>query len=150
MTSFHTPEEVLTAKDVDDGWSLIVYASQRIGCPRPIGHKKRGMAIKRIKEEREAQRWAWADLAAAVDYMKHRGIKAKSIDFVFYHVEDARKNGFRPRVASSSEGLMDAVAQAVYVETDQQWVRRLLSAKGNALRKVYEAWEAERKPLYEA
>lgn len=108
------------------------------------------MAIKRIKEERELQRWAWADLAAAVDYMKHRGIKAKSIDFVFYHVDEARRNGFRPRAATTSaEELQEAVAQAIYMEEDQQWVRRLLSAKGNALRKVYDLWEAERRPMLE-
>lgn len=147
MTSFQAPEEVLEAGDVDEPWKAIVYASQRIGCPRPIGYKRRSLMLKRIEEEMEIQRWSYRHLTAAVDYMKHRGIKARSFDYVFYHVEKARQNGFMPRRDTNNfDELHESVQQAVYLETDPTWQRKLLAARGTSLRKVYSMWEEQRLP----
>lgn len=143
-------EEFLRANDVKSPKDLLAYAGQQIGCPKPIGNKARGMLFGRIKDELEAQGWSIRHLVSAVDYMKSRGIKARSFDFVFYHVEPAIKSGFMPRSASNSlDGLKEAVAQAVYLETDDDWTRRLLLARGSALAKVYGQWETERLPVLE-
>lgn len=143
-------EEFLRAKDVTSAPTVLNYAAQQIGCPKPVGNKSRGMLYRRIKDELEAQRWTYRHLTSAVDFMKSRGIRARSFDFVFYHVEPAIKSGFMPRPASNSlEGLKEAVTRAVYVETDEAWTRRLLLARGSDLPKVYRLWEQERKPLLE-
>lgn len=150
MTQFEQPEEALRANDVADPWAAILYASQQIGCPRPIGHKRRGLMFRRIHEEMELQRWSWRHLTAAVDYMKHRGIKARSFDYIFYHVDDALKNGFMPRaVTTTADDLNDAVAQAIHIETDDAWIRKLLLARGSSLRTVYDMWRSERGALLE-
>jgi hypothetical protein len=82
--------------------------------------------------------------------MKKRGIKPRSFDFVYYHVEEAGKAGFLPRTAITSvEELQEAVSDAVYLETDDDWVRRLLSARGSSLTKVYAMWQEERGTLLE-
>lgn len=140
----------LRANDVDDNVSVVRYAQQSIGCPIPVGNKKRGLLYKRIKEELAEQRWTYRHLVAAIDYMKSRGIKARSFDYIFYHVVPAIQNGFMPRPAvSSDDELKQAVTHAVYLETDEDWTRRLLSARGTALQKVYEQWQSERLPLLE-
>lgn len=139
---------LIRASEVDSTVLVVQYAAQEIGCPIPVGHKRRGVLFGQIKDEMEAQRWTWKHLTAAVDYMKSRGIRARSFNYVFYHVEPAIHEGFMPRPAASShEGLNDAVARAVYMETDESWTRRLLSARGNAKFKVYQLWENERLPL---
>jgi hypothetical protein len=126
------------------------YAAQEIGCPIPVGHKRRSVLYRQIKEEMEAQHWNWGHLTAAIDYMKSRGIRARSFVFVFYHVEPAIHEGFMPRPSTSSvEDLDDAVARAVYMETDDDWTRRLLAARGTAKLKLYQLWETERLPQLE-
>jgi len=106
--------------------------------------------FRRITEELDAQQWTLRHLVAAIDYMKTRGIKARGFGFVFYHVEPSIQAGFMPRpAASSTESLQEAVSTAIYIETDEEWKRRLLSARGSSLLKVYQAWEQERQPLLE-
>jgi hypothetical protein len=145
-----TLEGLLRASQVDSSIMALRYAAQEIGCPIPIGHKARGALLRRILDEMEVQRWEWTHLTAAIDYMKSRGIRPRSFAYVFYHVEPAVHEGFMPRPAiSSHEGLNDAVARAVYIETDEGWARRLSAARGNAKLKVYRLWEKERLPLLE-
>jgi hypothetical protein len=96
------------------------------------------------------QGWSVRHLVSAIDFMKSRGIKARSFDFVFYHVEPAIQAGFMPRPASTSrEALEEAVSRAIYLENDEEWKRRLLSARGSSLHKVYQSWEQERLPVLE-
>ena len=150
MISSVQPEEFLRAKDVQSPRQLLDYAAQQLGCPKPIGHAARGSVLRRIKDEMNHQRWTWRHLTGAIDFMKQRGIKPRSFDFVYYHVEPAGKAGFLPRTAITSvEALQEAVSEAVYLETDDEWVRRLLSARGSALTKVYSMWEEERGMLLE-
>lgn len=144
------PDRFIQASEVTSTPIAVWYAAQEIGCPIPVGNKRRGTLYRQIKEEMEAQRWTWRHLTAAIDYMKSRGIRPRSFAYVFYHVDPAIREGFMPRPAvSSHEDLSDAVARAVYMETDEDWTRRLLAARGNAQRKVYAMWEKERLPLLE-
>ncbi len=144
------PEEFLRANDVQSSQQVLDYAAQQLGCPKPIGHAARGSALRRIKDEMNHQRWTWRHLTGAIDFMKKRGIKPRSFDFVYYHVEEAGKAGFLPRTAITSvEELQEAVSDAVYLETDDDWVRRLLSARGSSLTKVYAMWQEERGTLLE-
>lgn len=141
---------LLHAKDVDSTVMVVDYAAQEIGCPIPIGNKARATLYRRIKEEMAAQRWGWKHLTAAIDYMKSRGIRPRSFAFVFYHVDPALDEGFMPRPAASSQEALDkAVARAAYLETDDEWTRRLLAARGNARLKVLRLWEEQRQPLIE-
>lgn len=142
------PEEFLRANDVRTPTEVMQYASQQIGCPKPIGNKARGIMLGRIKEELREQQWTIRHLVAAIDFMKSRGIRARGFGFVFYHVEPSIQAGFMPRPATSSlESLHEAVSTAIYLETDEEWKRRLLSARGSSLLKVYQTWEQERQPL---
>lgn len=146
----YKPEEFLRANEVSSPREILQYAGQQIGCPKPIGHKKRGMLYKRIKEELQEQRWTYRHLTSAIDFMKKRGIKAKSFDYIFYHVEPAIQAGFMPRAATDNhDALQEAVARAVYLETDEDWTRRLLAARGSSLARVYQMWVKERQPLLE-
>jgi hypothetical protein len=144
------PEGRITPEQVDTNPLVVWYAAQEIGCPIPVGHKKRGVLYRRIKEELEAQRWGYRHLVAAINFMKSRGIKPRTFDYIFYHVEPAIHAGFMPRPAvTGDDELKQAVAHAVYLETDEDWTRRLLSARGSALAKVYEMWQEERLPVLE-
>lgn len=133
-------------QDVSTIMDAILYSQQRIGSPIPIGVKRRSLVVKRISEELEVQRWGVEHLVAAVDFMKSSGIRAKSFDYVLYHVEPAVKSGHLPREQISTwDGLASQVAEAIAVEDDDEWVRRLCSAQGKALLRVYQLWEMERK-----
>lgn len=141
------PEGRITPESVSTNPLVVWYAAQEIGCPIPVGYKKRAVLYRRISDELAAQGWQMKHLVAAIKYMKSRGIKPKSFDFIFYHVEPAIQNGFMPRSAATRDDeLKQAVSEAVYLETDEDWTRRLLSARGTALAKVYELWEEERLP----
>lgn len=139
--------DMITRSDVKSSLDLLKYSQQVLGTQMPIGAKRRSMACERINLEKSAQRWTNEHLLAAIDYMKARGIQAHSFDFVFYHVEAAIKEGFMPRRPTRWEDLEAAVAEAVALETDDGWVRKLCMARGVALQKVYEKWALERKPV---
>ncbi len=140
-------DDLLQKKDVSNTLELITFAQQRIGTQIPIGVKKRGASIARIKDEMEIQHWTLQHLIAAVEFMKARGIRAHSFDYVFYHVEPAIKAGFMPRPAPTTwDTLEAAVADAVFIEDDPSWTRKLCLARGVALQTVYEQWREERMP----
>lgn len=142
------PVEFLRASDVSTPQDVMEYASQQIGCGMPIGVKARGVAQRRIREEMEAQKWSFAHLIAAIDYMKSKAIRPRSIDFIFYHVDTAIRNGYLRRPVSTMDGLSQAVTEAVYLETDPDWTRRLLAARGAALQLVYNQWVSERGSIF--
>jgi hypothetical protein len=144
------PEGRITPESVSTNPLLVWYAAQELGCPIPVGYKKRAVLYRRITDELAAQGWTHKHLIAAIKYMKSRGIKPRSFDYIFYHVDPAIQNGFMPRPAvNSDDELKQAVSHAVYLETDEDWTRRLLSARGTSLAKVYELWQEERQPLLE-
>ncbi|MBE0635964.1 hypothetical protein IH601_08215 [Candidatus Bipolaricaulota bacterium] len=140
--TYQNMHEFLRPADVVDAATFMEYAAQQLGVQKPIGVKARGIALKRIKEELAEQHWSYAHLVAAVRYMKDRGIQARRPDYVFYHVQDAVKSGFMPRATASTwDQLHKQVAEAIAVESDESWQRRLLMAKGKALQSVYAQWE---------
>lgn len=144
-------DDLIQKKDISNTLELLTYSQQRIGTPIPIGAKSRGVALARIKDEMEVQRWTLHHLVAAIEYMKSRGIKARSFDYVFYHVDPAIKNGFMPRTAPTTwDTLEAAVADAVFIEDDPSWIRKLCLARGAALQNVYEQWREERMPSQSA
>lgn len=138
-------DEFLQRRDVQKPLDLLTYSQQQIGTPIPIGPKQRSLAVKRLEEEMEAQRWTIDHLVAAIDYMKARGINARSFAFTFYHVEPAVKGGYMPRQHTNTwDELGAAVSEAVELEDDSTWVRRLCMARGAALQHVYDQWVRER------
>ena len=139
--------DMIQRSDVKSSLDLLKYGQQVLGTRMPIGSKRRSVACDRINLEMSVQRWTTEHLLAAVDYMKSRGIQATSFDFVFYHVEAAIKEGFMPRRPTKWDDLEAAVAEAVALETDEGWTRKLSMARGVALQKVYERWSLERKPV---
>lgn len=113
------------------------YASQKLGCEVPVGGKARGVWYKRLLDEMEAQGWTWGDLLRAIDHVKDQKIKVRKIDGIFYYVNKSK----RPVEASPIDAQ---VAQAIRLETDEGWKRRLSLATGKQLERVYSEWLRER------
>ena len=145
MTSRGHMYEFIRRSDVKSTLDLLTYSQQRLGTQMPITPKRRGLACARIKEEMQAQRWSHEHLLAAIDYMKSKGIQARTFDYVFYHVDAAVRAGFLPRRPTKWDDLEAGVAEAVALETDDDWIRKLCMARGVALQRVYETWCSERK-----
>lgn len=129
----------VAGSDVNSPTTFIRYASEQLGFPVPVGPKARGMFFKRLSEEMEFQGWTWAHLVAAVRYMKAHRIFPRSYDYIFHHVRNA--TGF---IEVDDEDFQQRVAEALYRETDEAWVRKLSLARGEAQRLVYKNWEEQR------
>ena len=115
------------------------YAHRLLGVEIPVARFRTGW-YKRLKEEMQAQGWDWDDMAKAVRYMKAHNIHAKRMDYILYHVQKART--WVEEVDSWE--LQGKVADALKVETDEIWRRRLALARGPALAKIYGQWVEER------
>lgn len=141
-------EQLMRPAEVDTTAKAIEYIAQQLGVQKPIGVKARSIANKRFEDEMSEQRWTFDHLVATVRYMKDRGIHARRPDYVFYHVADAVKNNYLPRrkTISTWDELHQKVIEAVELESNPSWERRLLLAKGDALQKVYAEWVEKRLP----
>lgn len=133
--------ERVRAADVDGPLKLTRYARERLGVEIPIGGA-RGKWYGRLKEEMEVQGWTWSDLTQAIDFCVAQGVQVRALDGIFYYVGKTSKKVI-PR-----DPIERRVAQALVVETDETWVRRLSLASGVALERVYANWVSEREKVH--
>lgn len=117
--------------------SFTRYCRDRLGLTIPIGGSARGQWYSMIEEEMEVQGWSWDDLYNAVDYVAEEGKVLRSMRGILYFVDEAR----RERSMSHTTDLHVKVAEALAVEEDSYWRRRLSLAKGETLARVYEEWK---------
>jgi len=125
-----------------------LYVRQQLGVELPIGKRLRSLWYQRLNTEREMQGWSWNDLTATVAFLSnHPEIEIRRIDGLFYYVKEARRYGYM--VPSSKEELRTKVAEAMAIEEDEHWVRRLSLATGTAMAKVYQQWLQKERMAHE-
>jgi hypothetical protein len=116
------------------------YAQQEIGVDLPLGNGRRQGWHKYCKEELEAQGWQVQDLVSAVQYIKRFHKECRTPHGILWYVKDARDWAKNTSAMESSENLHAKVAEAIELEDDEGWVRRLSLAQGRALQMVYDNW----------
>lgn len=121
---------------VDGAVSFTRYCRERLGVTIPVGPKTRGEWYGFLKEEMEAQGWDWGQLQRAVDYIVEHGETVRTIKGVLWFVEEA----LRAAPAENLDEVRVKAAEALAVETDEYWRRRLSLATGKALERVYGEW----------
>lgn len=134
---------LLRSAEVNSPTTLLHFYRQELGGELPIGLKQRGLMFKRLSEEMAWQGWDYPELVAAIKFMKNRHVKARSFDMVYHHVRQAVAAGYTGENRITDLELLQA--EALLVEQDEGWVRRLSLAKGEALRLVLDRWQEERR-----
>ena len=135
--SYETGRDALDPREVTGAQAFTRYAAAMLGCEVPVGGSYRGTWYSKLKEEMEVQGWSWDDLVLTVKYLNRRGITIRKIMGVLYFVQEAQKEGQRKEITD----LHLKVGEAMSVETDETWRRRLSLAKGKSLELVYREWE---------
>lgn len=121
---------------VDSPLSFTRYCRNRLGVTIPVGGSARGEWYAFLAEEMEFQGWDWDDLQRAVDYIAEQGKAVRTVKGVLWFVEDALKK----TTVEKQDDLQVKVAEALAVEEDEYWRRRLSLAQGKALKRVYDEW----------
>ena len=85
-------------------------------------------------------------LVRLTQFCKNKGYgrKMRTVDSVPLFYEQAQEAGWFNEEQRDDSDLQCRIDSALYVETDEGWIRRLLSARGEARRLVIEMWEQER------
>ena len=138
--SYVTGEKV-SASDVKSSSMFTRYLHQELGVDVPVGGSGRGAWYGRLQSEMEAQGWSWADLVGAVQYLKARKSRLGVMDGLFYYVSTSQDRGYGD---DPYDDVRSKVSEALHLETDERWIRKLSLAQGKALVEVYRQWEDER------
>lgn len=112
------------------------YAKAKLGCEIP----DRSLWFFRLSEKMETKGWTWNDMIATVDFLQSRSVMIEEIVSLLFYVEEAKQWSEMLNV----HDLQGKVAEAMSVERDEQWLRRLSLAHGKALERVYREWKKER------
>jgi hypothetical protein len=85
-------------------------------------------------------------LVRLTEFCKGRnfGRAMKTVDAVPMFYEQAVEAGWFREDDRSDADLQQKIDTALYLETDEEWKRKLISARGEARRIVYENWEKHR------
>jgi hypothetical protein len=136
--------ERLTPELVTNVPSFTSYAQQELGLSLPLGNGRRQAWSKYCKDEMSTQGWVIDDLVLAVRFIKARRKKCRSLYGILWFVSDAQKWGKAAGEHLPDSSLHLKVAEAIAIETDDSWARRLSLASGKALEIVYSNWVKER------
>ncbi len=136
--------ERLRPEDVTSVPSFTEYARQELGLSYPVGKGRREGWMKHCKEEMKTQSWSFADLVAAVQYIKEKRPVCHTLNGILWYVGDAQRLGLSLLQEREITDLHMNVADALKVERDEGWRRKLSLAQGKALQMVYQQWELER------
>lgn len=120
------------------------YIAREIGVQAPIGQGRRLGFYKFVSQEMREHGWSWDDLRATVDYIKTRRARVRSQYGVLHFVSEA----LDAQLSRDAQDVSQKVSEAVEVESDDRWRRRLATAKGPMMDKIYDAWLKERGELY--
>jgi hypothetical protein len=134
--SYQTGIEDLDKNEARSTAGFTRYAKAKLGCEVPVT-SYRGVWFARLNEEMKIQGWTWDDLITAVEYLVWRKIQIHKIEGVLHFVHEAQIWAKE----RASYDLHAKVAEAMAVETDEVWLRRLSLARGKALERVYDEWK---------
>jgi len=132
------PEDVTTVPKFTE------YARQELGLSYPVGKGRRNGWMKYCKEEMSTQSWTFLQLITAVDYIKDGGRSCRTLYGILHYVDEAGEVNARVSKDLEDDNLQVNVADALNVEQDESWRRKLALAQGQALAMVYEQWRVER------
>lgn len=121
-------------------FEFCLYMREQLGVDvSPSGRRKAFMG--QLADEMEMNGWSYHDMVRAVGYVKEKNIRIKEPYGIFFHVNDALTASQKK---DTDYDLIAGVADALAIEQDEGWVRRLSLAKGVALARVYAEWRNER------
>lgn len=133
----------LLPEDVTSVPKFTEYARQELGLSYPVGKGRREGWMKHCKEEMNTQSWSFVDLVTAVDYIKEKRSVCHTLYGILWYVGDARRTVQTVQREQDDTNLHMKVADALNVEEDETWRRKLALARGQALAMVYEQWRSE-------
>jgi len=100
--------------------------------------------MKYCKEEMSTQSWTFLQLTTAVLFIKKGRRSCRTLYGILHYVDEAGDMQARVNKNLENHNLQVNVADALQVERDEGWRRRLSLAQGKALEMVYKQWELER------
>jgi len=133
----------LLPKDVTSVPKFTEYARQELGLSYPVGKGRREGWMHFCKEEMKTQNWSFDQLVVAVEYIKDGKRSCRTLYGILYYVGEAGDLKARRDLDLTTHNLQVKVADALNVEKDETWRRRLALARGQALAMVYEQWRLE-------
>jgi hypothetical protein len=136
--------ERLRPEDITSVPAFTEYARQELGLSYPVGKGRREGWMKHCLEEMVTQDWDFVQLVAAVQYIKAKRASCRTLHGILYYVDEAALLSLRAAKQQQNTDLHANVADALQVERDEGWRRRLSLAQGQALAMVYDQWRLER------
>lgn len=141
--------KIKTPADVHDPKTFAEYAQQKLGIPYPTG---KSIAVLRKSLREFFEHYPQADYNTMCRVVEWAGSKKKRYAHTYqlvYAFRYAYQDGYLPELEPSremtDEDLETAIEEALKVEKDIEWRRRLIVAHGLEARKhVYEEWRKER------
>jgi len=109
-----------------------------------VGKGRREGWLKHCKEEMGVQGWSFQQLVGAVHYIKSESKSCRSLEGILWYIDEAQRWASSQEEEASFYDLHVKVADALAVERDEGWRRKLALAQGKALEMVYMRWELER------
>lgn len=131
------PEDVTTVPKFTE------YARQELGLSYPVGKGRREGWMRFCKAEMKTQNWSFEQLVVAVGYIKAGKRSCRTLYGILYYVDEAGARKIRRDFDMTTHDLQVNVADALNVERDETWRRKLALARGQALAMVYEQWRSE-------
>lgn len=134
----------LRREDVVDMSTFARYAQQRLGTPYPA--TKADWARAKVKIDplfEQYDQFTFRTLADLVDWAKGKNKRFGSLAEVCWHVSDAFREGALPDMEPGhreEEEWQARMWAALENESDPEWRRRLLKARGEGREKTYTAW----------
>lgn len=132
------PEDVTTVPKFTE------YARQELGLSYPVGKGRREGWMHYCKEEMSTQSWTFTQLTTAVDYIKVGRRSCRTLYGILHYVDEAGDMKARVNKDLEDDNLHVNVADALEIEHDESWRRKLALAQGKALEMVYAQWRVER------
>lgn len=122
--------------------------------------KYRSKEVMKVAAKRKKLKVEVGDLANAADYCKAHRIDIRNVAWLYQYLPDSRRWMSERERALSEAALDELIAEAVdlerelissheYVEREgpEFWTDRLIRARGEHRREVYESWKEARNPL---
>jgi len=132
------PEDVTTVPKFTE------YARQELGLSYPVGKGRREGWMHHCKEEMSTQSWTFAQLVVAVQYIKETRANCRTLHGILWYIDEAGRAGDHLLEEQQITDLHVNVADALEIEHDESWRRKLALAQGKALEMVYAQWRVER------
>ena len=139
----------LTPDDVHDAKTFATYCQQTLGIPYPRQQDIRYLH-KSLREFFEHYPQAdYYTLCRIVEWAKAKKKRYAHVNKLVYAFRYAYADGFLPELDPNSEPvdeqLEELIEAALKEETDDEWRRRLMIARGVTARtEVYQAWKQHR------